>query len=45
VQAVVPLEGRAVGYIRVEEEGMVVDSARWCPSGESVGKGLVRPGS
>jgi len=45
VQAAVPSIGCAAGYDQVEEEGMVVDLARWCPSKESVGQGLVRQGS
>ncbi len=44
MQAAVPSDGHAAGYVQVEEEGMVVDSARWCPSEESVGAGLVRRG-
>jgi len=42
VQAAVPSIGRAAGYDQVEEEGMVVDLARWCLGKESVGQGLVR---
>ncbi len=45
MQAVVPSDGRAAGYVQVEEEGMVVDSAQWYPSEESVGVGLVRQGN
>ena len=41
VPAAVPSKGRAVGYIQVEEEGLVVESAEWCPMGDSVDKGLV----
>jgi len=34
-----------VGYVQVEEEGLVVESAEWCPMGDSVDRGLVRRGS
>jgi len=44
VQAVVPSEGRAAGYIQVEEAGRVVGAASWCPRGKSVGTGRVRRG-
>jgi len=45
VPAAVPSKGRAAGYVQVEEEGLVVESADWYPMGDSVDKGLVCRGS
>jgi len=46
VQAAVPPLGRAAGCVQVEEEGMVVDLAWWCPRegdpSKLVGKGRRR---
>ncbi len=44
VPAAVPSR-RAVGYIQVEEEGLVVEPADWYPMGDLVDEGLVCQGS